>query len=553
MRRRTILFMLLIWTPLTLNYEIEPINNIMLPVLKGTSFITDGHYTIHYHINITNIKSSLGQVQESIVYANNTLHEIKSSAISHIALSKLNHAIATTNNLKNLLEYYTKNVKLSPRHKRGLVNIVGTAQKWLFGTLDAEDGIKYDSYIKTLRYNQNILNKDLNSQKLILKKLTETVDSQMQIIEHNQIKILQKLKDLDLKDTSLFTTLYISLLMDNINLELSQIETTCNNLQTAINFAQVGIMHYSILKYTDLSNVLKTISKDRIIPFNNIIKYYETMHAQVNIQNDLIIFTIHIPLVSVQPFLLYKIYPIPFLNRTISIKHSYLLSSASNYFTLDKECPLIESFYLCTSKELTKEDQCLHLMINLKGQCPTIPITFKRKSVVPLSDNSLLVIPKKNQTVHLECSNQISIEIVSQPSIIFPRDCHITIDDFKFSKQNSGTIDFRFKLPTIPINISQSHDDPSIQVEQIDHSLIEQAKKDISALKIHNLPSSIDEYSFWNEYTITVILLLVISTLLLVIYFIKYYYNKKPKSIDVEIQLQDTSKISEKPTVFSET
>lgn len=557
MRGRTIFLAFLIWTTEALDYEIELITNPILPELKGTSFIINDRYTLHYHINVTNIISCLKQIETTAVYLNRTIHESKTTEMSHIVLSKLNHTFAVIGNLKNLLNHYS-NAKPISRRKRGLINIIGTTQKWLFGTLDAEDGTRYDNYIRILRNNQNILNKDLNSQKLVLEKLTQTLDSQLKIIENNQIKILNKLKDLDLKDKSLFTTMYTSFLNDNINLQLSQVETTCNNIQTAINFAQTGIMHYSILKYTDLSRILKEIKKDRIIPFDNIIKYYETMHAQVTIQKDLIIFTIHIPLIEGTPFLLYKIYPIPILNRTISTKHSYVLSSTTNYFTMDNGCPLIENYRLCMYEKLSKEDQCLYLMLNLKGQCPTIPITYKRKSITPLSDNSLLIIPKKEQIIEFQCPNQKSIEIINQPSIIFPRNCQTIIDEFKFSKQNTEVIDLRFKLPTVHINISHSYNEPLLEVEEIDHSLINQAKGEIKALKIHNMQNLSYNYSYWKEATIiALMLILVISIVLMFLYlFQRKIVEKKTRNVDIDIELRDTPvdlTISEKPTAFSET
>lgn len=39
------------------------------------------------------------------------------------------------------------------RLKRGLFNVVGTASKWLFGTLDADDEITINAQLKTMTKN----------------------------------------------------------------------------------------------------------------------------------------------------------------------------------------------------------------------------------------------------------------------------------------------------------------------------------------------------------------------------------------------------------------
>lgn len=552
MRRWTTLLLLLVNTSHILSYEIEPITNTMLPVFKGTTYIIDSYYTIYYHINLTNIQTCLNQIEKTTLFLNQTIHQVKKTEMTQIILAKLNHTLITLNRLKTSLDHYTS-TKL--RTKRGLANFVGTAQKWLFGTLDAQDEIKYDNYMKTLEDNQNSINKDLNSQKQIMTKLAEIVDSELKIIGNNQKRILEKLEDLDLKSATILTAIYISSLNDNVNLELAQIESTFNNIQTAINFAQTGIMHYSILKYNDLEKILREIKSDKRIPFNNIIKYYETMYAQVSIQNDLVIFTIHIPLIDMTPFLLYKIYPVPIQNRTISINQSYLLSSNTKYFTTEDECPSIEGFHLCTLTKLTKDEPCLHLMLNLKGQCPSIPVVYKEKSVIRLSDNSIFIIPKEEQRVNFRCPDGKTIEIINQPSVIFPKDCETTIDELTFSKQNSEVIEFRLKLPTLPINIPKSNNDENIiEVEKIDHSLIKQARTQINALEIHTLRRLTHTDSYWKEYTI-VTLVLVISIVIIVLVTIRLYKHKKNKPVKVNIELQDLHKdiISEKPTVFSET
>lgn len=78
-----------------------------------------------------------------------------------------------------IIEASTKLSNIQPhnRSKRELLNIVGKASKWLFGTLDSEDAEKYDKAILTLRHNENSYRKELSMQMSLTKQLIESYNS----------------------------------------------------------------------------------------------------------------------------------------------------------------------------------------------------------------------------------------------------------------------------------------------------------------------------------------------------------------------------------------
>lgn len=175
-----------------------------------------------------------------------------------------------------------------------------------------------------------------------------------------------------------------------------------------------------------------------------------------------------------------------------------------------------------------------------------------------MSDNSLLIIPKEEQKVNFHCKNQDSIEIINHPSIVFPRNCQIEINEVMFQKPKTESIEFRLKLPPIPINMTTSNESP-IKVEQIDHSSIKEAIKELHSLKAHDLEFSIKHsHSPWNYILITIIIFTICTVTigLISLYLLKYDFNcRRQNKLESNLELQKPQNIvnSEKPTVFSET
>lgn len=79
--------------------------------------------------------------------------------------------------------------KENPRTKRGLINFGGTISKWPFGTLDADDGDKYDKILFSLKENQQKIDKQVNSQISLSEKLIDKFSKSIETIINNQRKI----------------------------------------------------------------------------------------------------------------------------------------------------------------------------------------------------------------------------------------------------------------------------------------------------------------------------------------------------------------------------
>lgn len=77
------------------------------------------------------------------------------------------------------------------------------------------------------------------------------------------------------------------------------------------------------------------------IPFDNIVKYYETAFEKVTIKNELIKFHIAIPMILENPYTLYRINPIPMNNQIVLIYHPYL-KNEYNFYNSKENCKKID-------------------------------------------------------------------------------------------------------------------------------------------------------------------------------------------------------------------
>ena len=221
------------------------------------------------------------------------------------------------------------------RPKRGLINAVGKVSKWFFGTLDSDDEERYDKYLEALSQNQQDIQQDHKTKFSILSNVIQTYTERMKILSTNQKLILNRLNLLEKLDLDITNALYISLILDNIMFQLNTINQIINNIENAISFAHVNTMHNSILNPKQLNEMINTIQnlygKNRIPKFDELINYYNYLSVQVIIKENLILFSIHTPIILPNQFILHKIHLIPILNQTISITYPFILLTTDQF------------------------------------------------------------------------------------------------------------------------------------------------------------------------------------------------------------------------------
>lgn len=537
--------------PIAWSYEEKEIVNPILPLVLGPTYITYTHQTTYYHINLKQIQNCLNDLENSLTTTKIILTKRKPTEhFSHLVKEKVDQSYE----LLHILKLNTQLFHKTSKQKRGLINAVGKINKWLFGTLDSDDEQKYDQYINAISNNQHILQNDVKQAISVLSNVTQTYTSHLNKIEENQKIIRNKLALLEIQEISISDALYLSLIVDNINVQLSKIKSLLDNIETAISFAQLNIMHNTILNELQLEEIKNNIPKENIIQFSKIINYYKIITPQVKILKDFIIFTIHMPIIHPTQFTLYKLFPIPIHNQTIILPKPYILLAEEKYYSTDKECLKIEDTFLCPQESLSKEESCVaKLLTHNENTCPAVKVHYTSSSVKKINDKEILVIPAEPVTVVSNCQELKRSSYIHKPTLITMDKCPLEINDQLYTIEKTNNLYFSLNMP--PIEIKEQKEIPHLQLQEIDHQEIKEVNKMISTIKFHNLQTLGTINNHWKIPIVLVILCIIIGLSIIVWKTNRcrrHYNNKRIKNTLQDIELQKPQGSENRQPLFSE-
>ncbi|CAH0549876.1 unnamed protein product [Brassicogethes aeneus] len=207
-------------------------------------------------------------------------------------------------------------------------------------------------------------------------------------------------------------------------------------------------------------------------------------------QNKIILFKIHIPIVSSQ-FKLFRLYPIPIKNKTIIPEQPYLLLNTRDFWTTSQQCPEIENWYFCRQNDLHKHQPCLaDLIRNGKILCQSTNIHYSETSVTQINSKDVLIIPARNTKIESSCDIE-GIYETSKPSILSMKKCKISINGKFFQAEDTNHEEFIFELPKIELpHIEINSTNKSFYLKQITSEDIDHINRIANNLQIPDLSSS---------------------------------------------------------------
>ncbi|CAD7077958.1 unnamed protein product [Hermetia illucens] len=158
--------------PIRAALTIQPIltENGYTVINMGTTDIIQDTNTILHIINTWELKQTIDAIEENI----NRL-EIRNDPL-------------IAKELEDILAKL-KAIEPNPRHKRELINIIGTTNKWLFGTMHDDDRKEILDHIDILEKNQEKAINNMNKQIEINSHINETINSLKNIIEADRNQI----------------------------------------------------------------------------------------------------------------------------------------------------------------------------------------------------------------------------------------------------------------------------------------------------------------------------------------------------------------------------
>ena len=166
--------------------KIIPIKTPILPFRLGNARVIDTKHTFLHYIEINALFNQLDSIE-------NSYNVLEKSIIQSSSKTLQNTHFINPNNLLNNAKYLISQIKvklnnLNPnnRPKRGLINVGGKITKWLFGTLDSDDGKKYTKAINELHNNQNSHKREINLQISLTKQLIDNYNNTVTLLAKNQ-------------------------------------------------------------------------------------------------------------------------------------------------------------------------------------------------------------------------------------------------------------------------------------------------------------------------------------------------------------------------------
>lgn len=436
---------------------------------------------------------------------------------------------------------YTLFEQVLPSHirkPRGLFNFIGTFQKSITGTLDAEDGERYEQNFKKLFNNEAKLKIDMERHLSITNDLIKSTNKTITTLVENQKKI--NLAVADIGRTIETTAHCIELLivqntLDQLSHSLSLICNLLEELSTAISFANLRQMHQTIIKPDDFIKELLEIQsylKKLNLPFQptleNIIKYEKLCRTSVFQKNSYTYFIIKIPLIETTSYDYYKLYPLPVEKNesyfTIIPRRNYLLMKPNWYSYTDTPCTEVElKKYLCIHNSIikrTSNEPCEIQLIDYskeESNCIFTKININNPKIQRVeSSNSWIITSPSTIIAETYCEIKKKKQLKGNYIITMSDQCYCIIDKYKLNpnKNFQGTIE-PIDVPLIKINSNLSIIRDHTNIPTMDHvdleefSELSRRTQDLQEdIKNQILEPTLIESIPWTTYALIIIIIM---------------------------------------------
>lgn len=226
----------------------------ILPSRLGTTRVEHTHHTFIHNYPLNLIREQYNKISTYLTkFKTNFKDDIAKSPTSTRA--ELVYLLHQKDKLKSAIQLIHPDILETnqTRPKRGLINALGSVFKFVSGTLDASDGGRYDQAINQLQENQANLIVHYEKQLSLNRALINNYRETMRNISANfkQVENIMQITN-DLIDTSVLTLL---------RMIISDLAAIINNLQTAISFASINILHMSIISEKHITAMRNELNK----------------------------------------------------------------------------------------------------------------------------------------------------------------------------------------------------------------------------------------------------------------------------------------------------
>lgn len=335
------------------------------------------------------------------------------------------------------------------RRRRGIIDGLGTAFKWLTGNLDAADGEHINKCLDQLeaddKQTQNLLKQQIKIVTSTIKNFNASINS-LFLHEESINAYITDIRDSINNNTDRIKSNSKQLLLLDICeilLEAYQlIENEIRDIEDSISFSKLDVLHPSIIQPSELLSQLHLISqnlKHGTLPMHATLNSLPTLINLIGLNafqtEKRLVFVLRIPLTSNDVFNLYHLYSIPTKNPNNNLFHliipesKYVGISTDNRLYIPmhstENCKAISSTQrLCKDViPLTLNDpNCETEVITQVStkKCNPIQIGFSDYNIIKLKQNRYILIVSQAIPVVTNCQGQASkTQLVTSNSLLY--------------------------------------------------------------------------------------------------------------------------------------
>lgn len=344
--------------------EIQDLTNSkgLLPMKLGTAKIILGHNNLIHIVR-------LEQYQETIDRIRQTLENFE-----HV--NEMKDSLSTTRKKLDELDHKLHTLLPNRRHKRGLINGLGTLIKSITGNMDSNDALHLNEQIEfLLNSDRNITNK-INKQNRLNHEMIERFENITQHINNQQDVIVEHLNIVNEQIKNKVRTSEINLryiqFFSQINYNIDLLYNHFCSISEAIIFAKLNIIPKQILSKEELIKINLEF-KNQNVSIKSEQHMYELLGLQAYYNDTNVIFNILIPILSNETYQMIHNIPLPLEKNKIILTKPYLAMSPHKILYYEDRCPNLEGVYYCkkpTYEEKVDNSSCIgNLILNKQAHC----------------------------------------------------------------------------------------------------------------------------------------------------------------------------------------
>lgn len=437
---------------LTQKIEIKSLtdNPGILPLRLGPARIQMTHHTFIHNYALTPFSEHVIKIENLL---NNLSTRFKEQNAVQNLRTELGSVIFEKDHLKASLQLIHPDILTlqNNRTKRGLFNAIGSVFKFISGTLDSDDAIRYDSALNELKTNQENLLSHYNQQLSVNHKLIQDYQGLFENISHN-FKVLNTVVQTT-RDQEFFGILTM------LKINVAQLQGLVSGIQTAVSFASLNLLHLSIINEDQISQMKASLKRFHAEEFyysaDNIL-FLKTINVDFYITPDHIVFLLHVPILDPKTYNLYHLYSIPTVrNTTIIPPTSYVAMCDNSIYYLKRNCKYIQQQYFCSSSDVQRnfqQDTCIKNLLQVKKnpECRHVPINVTDSLVEIINSEKYLLILPERIRLHEKCGNEEVHNLKGIFLINVPYSCSFITKDFTYTNLENTLKEEPVYLP--PLN-----------------------------------------------------------------------------------------------------